>query len=219
MKAARIQHSAACLAVTTLTLSLLDITTTFGVRWLALPDGEFGQWWSGRWWHPLQVFLVLPWLAWVVRRFPAWKVAFLQIRLPHALKVSLLLFFGIEFAHIAFRYERYPFSDVGMFRDTASARSLEYVQADVLILASAQGAEKHVSWVRQGDLLAFDYFLGERREIWALNRFRKTNQGFAMIRQRFVDAGYPAPRLGSVSVRIRKNAPEINVIPKVSVSQ
>jgi hypothetical protein len=135
-----------------LAINALDVTTSLIPYWIDIyqPPARSPAEWA------IQLGLLAVAIVWLARVTPRIARTLRALPIPRAPLIVCGAFVAIELAHIALRYERYPFSPVAMFSDAHTDAPDTREQPALLI--QAKGGAEIFSFQREGDRVFAEYF-------------------------------------------------------------
>jgi len=174
----------------------LDVTTSLIPYWI---DTEYQPQRSQLEWAVQLAMLGVAVLG-LARATPALLRFLAALPIPRAPLLVCGAFVAVELAHIALRYERYPFSPVAMFSE-ARLEAPDEKELPALIIPRPEGAELF-SFQREGDPSFARYFAGlDYKGSAALRMYRDAPRVHAILAAELASHGLPAP--AHVYVRYR----------------
>jgi len=198
-----------CSAGALLAVNALDVTTSLIPYWIDVyqpPARSTAQW-------ALQLALLAAALAWLASALPHITRALRALPIPRAPFIVCGAFIAIELAHIALRYERYPFSPVAMFSDAHTDAPATREQP-ALLVQRPEGVDIF-SFQREGDRCFANYFADlDYKASAALRMYRDAPRVQEIVARALAERGLPPPQ--PVFVRYRTSDGEVlGVTPRV----
>lgn len=192
-----------------LAVNALDVTTSLIPYWIDVyqPPARSTAEWAG------QLGLLAVAIVWLARATPSIARTLRALPIPRAPLIVCGAFIAIELAHIALRYERYPFSPVAMFSDAHSDAPAAREQP-ALLIQRPDGAEVF-SFQREGDRAFAEYFYDlDYKGSAVLRMYRDAPRVQEIVSATLAEHGLPAPQ--PVFVRYRTSDGEVLAItPRV----
>lgn len=186
---AAIKRRVALAAGIVLAANALDITTslipyTIDVA-VPIPPRSAAEW-------TVQLALFALGLIWFGRSLPRIARALRELPVPRPALIVCGAFLLIEVGHVAFRYERFPFSPVAMYSDGQLKTPALWDQRGFLV--QDPGGVQFFSFQREGDRLFARYFDDLDYKGSAVLRMYRTEERVHRIVERAVAArGLPPP--------------------------
>lgn len=192
-----------------LAVNALDVSTSLIPYWIDVyqPPARSSAEWA------IQLGLLAGALAWLGSVLPRVVQTLRALPIPRAPFVVCGAFIAIELAHVALRYERYPFSPVAMFSD-AHTDAPETREQPALLVQRPEGAEIF-SFQREGDRYFASYFSDlDYKGSAALRMYRDAPRVQEIVAAALAEQGLPPPQ--PVFVRYRTSDGEVLAItPRV----
>jgi hypothetical protein len=140
----------------------------------------------------LQLGLLALGAAWFARITPRIARTLAALPIPRAPLIVCGGFLLIECAHIALRFERFPFSPVAMFSDAHTEVLASWEQPSMLV--QHPEGPRFLSFQREGDPLFSRYFDDlDYKGSAALRMYRDTDGVAKIVRQAVAARGLPPP--------------------------
>lgn len=177
----------------------LDLSTSLIPYWIDkfyTPSARSALEWA------VQLALLAAGLVWLARVLPAIARTLAALPIPRAPLYVCGAFLLIECAHIALRFERFPFSPVAMFSD-AHVEKMESWEQPGMLVQHPEGV-RFLSFQREGDPLFARYFDDlDYKGSAALRMYRDTEGVAKIVRAAVTARGLPPPVPVWVTYRTR----------------
>jgi hypothetical protein len=190
-------------------INALDVTTSLIPYWIDVyepPPRSTVEW-------VVQLALLALALVWLATLAPAITARLRALPVPRGAFIATGAFIAIELAHIALRYERYPFSPVAMFSD-AHVDIPDTREQPALLIRRPDGTEIF-SFQREGDPLFAQHFVDlDYKGSAVLRMYRDAPRVHEIVSAQLAERGLPPPE--PVYVRYRTSDGEVLAItPRV----
>lgn len=192
-----------------LAINALDVTTSLIPYWIDVYETAPRS--TVEWAIQLGLFAIG--LVWLAKLAPAIATRLRALPMPRGAFIVCGAFIAIELAHVALRYERYPFSPVAMFSD-AHVDVPETREQPALLIRRPEGPEIF-SFQREGDRLFAEHFVDlDYKGSAVLRMYRDAPRVHEIVSAELAAQGLPPPE--PVYVRYRTRDGEVLAItPRV----
>ena len=196
-----------------LAVNALDVTTSLVPYWIdtgyATPPRSATEW-------TLQLGLMLAGLVWLAPRVPALLRGVAALPIPRAPLIVCGAFLLMEAGHVAFRYERFPFSPVAMFSDAWLSVPETWEQNGYLV--QHPDGPRFFSFQREGDRWFARYFVDlDYKGSAALRMYRDKASVQTIVTRAVTAAGLPPPQ--PVRYRYRTRDGEVIAVQPRTLEQ
>jgi hypothetical protein len=192
-----------------LAINALDVTTSLIPYWIDVYETAPRS--AAEW--VIQLGLCAVALLWLVKLAPGIAARLHALPIPRHAFIVCGAFIAIELAHVALRYERYPFSPVAMFSD-AHVDVPETREQPALLIRRPDGPEIF-SFQREGDRLFAEHFVDlDYKASAVLRMYRDAPRVHEIVSAELAARGLPPPEPVYVRYRTRDGA-VLAITPRV----